>query len=316
MVSIGNLTVGGPGKTPLVEYVAGLPPKHGWKPGILTRGYRRRNKSELIPVGPAANRRPDPRDIGDEPALLARKLPQVPIVVGANRYRAGRLAEDRFAVDIHILDDGFQHRALARDLDIVVLDATRNLEKESLLPAGRLREPVTALARAEIIVLTRVELADPKPMEEFVRRINPQAGIFHARTRLCELVDVAKGRVYPSNAFQDEPVYAFCGLGNPGAFFADLSQWGFKVAGTASFPDHHVYSDRELALMLLELRHRKDKPGVNVILTTEKDGVNLPWQKYEGPVPILACVVRTEIDEAEAFESALFERILPAKVSH
>lgn len=315
MISIGNLTVGGTGKTPLVEYVAALPVKHGWKPGILTRGYGRRSRAAMITLDPEANRRADPRKIGDEPALLARKLPQVPIVVGANRYRCGRFAEDHYGVDIHLLDDGFQHVALARDLDIVVLDVTRNLEKEKLLPAGRLREPVAALGRAQITVLSRVELADPKPVEEFARRINPDAKIFHARTKLHELVNVFTGRSHPPGDFQDEPAYAFCGVGNPGAFFADLSQWGFKVAGTASFPDHHVYSQREFALILLALKHPEGSPGVNFILTTEKDAQNLPLREYEGEVPVLACVARTEIEEAAAFEAALFERIIPSRTN-
>jgi tetraacyldisaccharide 4'-kinase len=315
VVSIGNLTAGGTGKTPLVEYVADLLGRRGWKPGILTRGYRRRNKADLIPVQPAAKRVPDPREIGDEPSLLARKLPQVPMVIGADRYRAGRLAEDRFGVDIHILDDGFQHLALARDLDIVVLDATRDLSREAMLPAGRLREPASALERAQIIVVSRTELANPEAVERFARSINPQAKIFHARTTLCELMNVFTGRIYPSGAFEGEPVYAFCGLGNPGAFFADLNQWGFKLAGTASFSDHHLYDKREFALMVLELRPREGSPRVNAILTTQKDALNLPLQEYEGEIPILACVIRTEIEEAEAFEAALFERIKAAKVT-
>jgi len=314
VVSIGNLTVGGTGKTPLVEYVANLLVKRGLKPGILTRGYRRRNKADLIPVAPAEKRSPDPREVGDEPALLARKLPQVPMVVGANRFRAGQLAEEKFGVDVHILDDGFQRLSLARDLDIVVLDATRDLSKESLLPAGRLREPVDALKRAQIIVISRVELADAKRVEDLAKQINPHAKIFHARTKLCELVNVSTGRIYPSGAFEEEPVYAFCGIGNPGAFFADLSRWGFKVAGTASFSDHHLYAVREFALMVLELKHRKDAMGVNAILTTEKDALNLPLQEYEGEVPILACVIRSEIVEAEAFETTVMERWEPVKV--
>ncbi|HET7839958.1 MAG TPA: tetraacyldisaccharide 4'-kinase, partial [Terriglobia bacterium] len=275
VISIGNLTVGGTGKTPLVEYVASLPAKHGWKAAILTRGYRRSNRTAMITIDPEANRRIDPRKIGDEPALLASKLPQIPIVVGANRYRGGRFAEEHYGVDIHILDDGFQHFALKREVDVVVLDATRKLEKEKLLPAGRLREPVAALQRAQIIVLTRVELADPGPVEEFARRINPQARIFRARTKLCELVNVFTGRRHPPGDFHEEPAYAFCGVGNPGAFFADLSQWGFKLAGTASFADHHVYSKREFAMMMLSLKRPEGSTGVKVILTTEKDAQNL-----------------------------------------
>jgi tetraacyldisaccharide 4'-kinase len=314
-ISIGNLTVGGTGKTPLVEYVAALPAKHGWKAGILTRGYGRSNRAAMITIDPEVNRRIDPSKIGDEPALLARKLPLIPIVVGANRYRCGRFAEEHYGVDIHILDDGFQHLALKRDVDVVVLDVTRKLEKERLLPAGRLREPVEALERAQIIVLSRVEIADPKPAEDLARRVNPQARIFRARTKLCELVNVFTGRSHPPGDFQEEPAYAFCGVGNPGAFFADLSRWGFKLAGTASSPDHHVYSKREFAMMMLALKRPEGSPGVKVILTTEKDAQNLPLQEYEGGLPVLACVTRIEFEEAGEFEAALFERIMPSRVN-
>ena len=315
VVSIGNLTVGGTGKTPLVEYVADLLAKRGLKPGILTRGYGRRSKADLISVEPAEKRSPDPHEIGDEPALLGRKLPQVPMVVGADRFRGGQLAEEKFGVDVHILDDGFQRLSIARDLDIVVLDATRNLSKQSLLPAGRLREPVEALKRAQIIVISRVELADPKRVEDLARQINPDAKIFHAETKLGGLADVKTGRAHPTNEVQEEPIFAFCGVGNPGAFFVNLSQWGFKVAGTATYPDHHVYTKHEFAMMVLALKRPAGSRGVNYVLTTEKDAQNLPLQEYEGEIPILACVIRSEILEAEAFESAVMERLKPAKVN-
>jgi tetraacyldisaccharide 4'-kinase len=314
VISIGNLTVGGTGKTPLVEYVTDLLVKRGFKPAILTRGYRRRNQADLIPIEPAEERSPDAREIGDEPALLARKLPQVPMVVAANRYRAGCLAEDRFGADIHILDDGFQHLALARDLDIVVMDATRDLSREAMLPAGRLRETVGALKRANIIVLTRTELANPDRAEQFARSINPQARIFHARTELRELVDVVQGHGYPAANFQEKPAYAFCGIGNPAAFFADLGRWGFRVVGQAAFPDHHLYGKREFAMILLALKKSQGLLGAEIILTTGKDAQNLPLKDYEEEIPILACSIRCEITEAADFEAAVLERFKPAKV--
>ena len=322
VVSVGNLSVGGTGKTPLVMLIAELLFRQGWNPGILTRGYGRRRGAKTIVLAPDGARSPSPRDVGDEPALLARALPQVPIVVCANRYQGGRVAEGRFDVGVHILDDGFQHRALARDVDVVTLDATQEPAEEALLPVGRLREPPSALARAHLVVITRVELVDPQPLEDRVRRINPRAEIFHAATQLCELVDIQTGRIYPPDAFQGEPVEAYCGIGNPKAFFADLRMWGFSVVDEHSFPDHHVHT--AATLLVLNSVIRKSRPAA--LVTTEKDAMNLleipaigrfaekvamslrPL-KTVAEVPILACVIRSELRDRQAFEEALFARL-------
>src|SRR2546428_1442900 len=194
VVSVGNLTLGGTGKTPLVEFLTKCLLKRGRKPVILTRGYGRRDSGRIIALEPGPGRVADPREVGDEPALLARVLPEAPIIVGADRYQAGRLAEERFDVDVQVLDDGFQHLALARDLDVVVLDTTQQLS--GLLPAGRQREPCSAPARAGLVLLTRVELGDPGPLEEPVERINPRARDFPSRLELFRLGDVVTGRSY------------------------------------------------------------------------------------------------------------------------
>src|SRR5579859_6625165 len=310
VVSVGNLSVGGTGKTPFVAFLAERLLAHGLKPGILTRGYGRRNGADLIAIDPGSGRAPDPREVGDEPALLARKLPQVPIIVCADRYRGGRLAEDKFKVDVHILDDGFQHFALARDVDIVLLDVTQQLSDRELLPAGRLREPLSALTRAQCVVLTRSELADPGPTEERVRKINSKAGIFHCSTKLQGVMDIFNGKISALQAVIDGPVYAFCGIGNPAAFFADLGQWGFSVAARAEFPDHHVYTPDEITRLVANAR----KAGAKFLLTTEKDALNFPrMDKTE--IPIFACVIQAEVREADVFEEALFDRIGIAKVN-
>lgn len=309
VVSVGNLSVGGTGKTPFVMLIAKLLSERGWNPGILTRGYRRRHGAQAVVLAPDAARSPDPSEVGDEPALLARGLPQVPIVVCVDRYRGGRLAEERFKVGIHLLDDGFQHRALARDVDIVALDATQELGAQAVLPVGRLREPPSALVRAHLVVVTRVELVDPRPLEDRVRRINPRAEIFHAATRLCELVDIQTRQIYTPNAFQGEPVAAFCGIGNPKAFFADLRMWGFSVVDEHSFRDHQVYTDENLAVLNALARHSQ----LAALVTTEKDAMNLRPLKTGAEVPILACVIRTQLRDQQAFEEALFARLGVAK---
>ncbi len=212
-------------------------------------------------------------------------------------------------MDVHLLDDGFQHLALARDIDIVALDTTQEISDRALLPAGRLREPSSALKRADCVILTRVELGDPEPLEKQVRQINPRAQIFHSMTKLDHLVDIGSGRIYPPKAFEGEPVLAFCGIGNPKAFFANLRKWGFSVIGEQAFPDHHGYSDNDMALILL-LAEEFKKHDVKAWVTTEKDAMNLP-AATKGDIPIVACVIESSICEEQAFEEWLFAR-LPA----
>jgi tetraacyldisaccharide 4'-kinase len=302
VISVGNLTVGGTGKTPFVALLAKLLLKRGWKPSILPHGYGRRRGAKVIVLGPRPGRTASPREVGDEPAWLAKALPDVPIVVGRDRYQSGLAAEKEFDVDVHILDDGFQHLSLKRDLDIVLVDATQEFSDQALLPAGRLREPFSALQRADVVVVTRVELGDPERLEKRVRNINPRAEVFHATTKLCGLVDVSSGRAYPPGAFEGERVCAFCGIGNPQAFFRDLRRWGFSVAFEKSFRDHHIYS--KLEVELLRLSTAEVRPSAWV--TTEKDAMNMP-PLGEPPVPILACIIQAELREPEAFEEALFE---------
>ena len=312
VVSVGNLSVGGTGKTPFVAFLAELLMKRGRKPSILTRGYGRRAGADLIAIDPAERdgRAPDAREVGDEPALLARKLPEIPIIVGADRYRAGRLAEDKFNVDVHILDDGFQHFALARAADIVLLDVTQELSDSELMPAGRLREPCAALGRAHWVGLTRTELADSRRTEERVREINSKAGIFNCSTKLQAVMDISRGKIDGPQAVLDGPAYAFCGIGNPPAFFADLGEWGFSVAARAKYPDHHVYLPDEITRLVAHAR----EAGAKALLTTEKDALNIPpMGKTE--IPIFACVIKTEVREADAFAEALIERLGTAKVN-
>jgi tetraacyldisaccharide 4'-kinase len=306
VVSIGNLTAGGTGKTPLVAAVAEILTKRGLRPGILTRGYRRQSTRRLLVIEPGPGTRPDPREVGDEPALLARLLPEVPLVVCASRFAGGRVAEELFRVDVHLLDDGFQHLQLARDLDIVALDTTQKLSDWALIPAGRQREPRSALKRAHLVVLTRVDLADPAPLERRVRRLNPVAGIFHSRLRLTDVVPLGdKAASGPSlETLKSQPVGAFCALGNPAAYFASLRRWGFSLVMKQAFPDHHVFSAAELA----RLSDMGRRAGACALLASEKDFMNLPAEWPAG-LPIFACATRLEVIESEAFEAALLSRL-------
>ena len=300
VVSVGNLTVGGTGKTPLVACVAKILLRQGWKPCILTRGYARRSKAEMMVLEPGAGRRADAQEIGDEPALLARLLPEVPIVVGADRYRGGQVAEERFRVDAHILDDGFQHLALARDVDLLALDATQTLSDWLLLPAGRQREPLSALRRAQMVVLTRTDSADPQALEELVRKVHPAAQVFRGRTEVIGWIDAVTGEAVPKERIQAQKVAAFCGIGNPRAFFADLRRWGFNLVAEDAFPDHHVYTGGEIQ----RLTAGAVKNRAMALLTTQKDAVKFS-RDWTPQLPILAVEIAAQILDAGNFESTL-----------
>jgi tetraacyldisaccharide 4'-kinase len=308
VVSVGNLSVGGTGKTPFVACLSEILLKRGWKPGILTRGYGRRKGPKMIAIEPGAGRTPDPLEVGDEPALLARKLAEVPILVGADRYQSGLWAEEKFNVDVHILDDGFQHISLVRDLDIVLLDSTQVYSDRELLPAGRQREPLDALRRAQVVMLTRTELADPQGTEERVRRANPRARIFRCATKLGGLLSISSATTEQFGSAQIETMHAFCGIGNPSAFFSDLEKWGFTVASRTEFPDHYVYRAEEMTHLAALAR----KSGAKKLITTEKDALKLP-RPGNSDIPILACVVQTEVSEEAAFEETLLDHLKTAR---
>jgi tetraacyldisaccharide 4'-kinase len=309
VVSVGNLTVGGTGKTPLVMYIAERLLEHGWTPSILTRGYRR-GIGEMVAISPQSRRQANPREVGDEPALMAAALPRVPIVVGANRYRAGRLAEERFTVDVHLLDDGFQHWSLARNVDVVTVDVSEDRSRSALLPAGPFREPFSALGRAHVVVLTRTELADPAGYREIVANCNPQAGIFESSLSLRGLVDAQSGSPVPPERIHGRPALAFCGIGNPRAFFQDLRKWGMEVAREVAYRDHHRYGPGELH----RLARRAEQAGVEILLTTEKDVANFP-ANWKTSLPVLACVARLEIQSSDAFLESLIRRLHSLKIA-
>jgi tetraacyldisaccharide 4'-kinase len=300
VVSVGNLTMGGTGKTPLVACVARILLSHGWKPSILTRGYGRSSKAKMIVLAPGADRKPDAAEVGDEPALLARMIPEVPLVVCADRLRGGQAAEERFHVDAHILDDGFQHWALARDVDVVALDVTQAISNWQLLPAGRQREPLSALRRAQIVVLTRTDSADSKPLETLMWKVHPGARVFRSQTELLRWTDALSGLTVTSGKLPAQKVAAFCGIGNPPAFFADLRRWGFSLVAEDAFPDHHVYTGGEIQHLVAAARRK----GAVALLTTQKDAVKFS-RDWAPELPIWAGEIEARILDAGDFEKTL-----------
>ncbi len=239
VVSIGNISVGGSGKTPFVLALGGLLKERGIEFDVLSRGYGRSSKETAI-VDPSGT----PEQFGDEPLLIARKL-QVPVIVGADRYQAGLLAEEKFAAKLHLLDDGFQHRRLHRDFDVVMLPDSDLAG--ILLPFGRLREPLGALNRADAVVVGP-DTRRPK-----------QARLAWRARRHIHYVDSRATTV------------AFCGIARPQQFFAGLKQLGMDLAATVPFSDHHRYQRRDIDRLL----RIKTQTRAKEFITTEKDAINL-----------------------------------------
>ncbi len=260
VISVGNLTVGGTGKTPMVLAIAERLAEEGKHAAILTRGYRGTTDAGAGGVPQS-----------DEVALLRERLAgKVQLGVGADRYKNGMVLA-RHGIDWFVLDDGFQHLKLSRDADIVLVDATDPFGDGMVLPAGRLREPLSALRRADIVVITRSVQA-PSPAIEAIIRRHTSSPIFYASTRLESVLRVPRLDVaLPPQDWQKARFLAFCGIGNPAAFFEDLRNWGFQAVEQRSFADHHVYTAREAA----ELEQAAANCGADALLCTEKDVWNL-----------------------------------------
>jgi tetraacyldisaccharide 4'-kinase len=242
VISVGNLSVGGSGKTPFVLLLGQLLRARGIRFDVLSRGYGRRRRGVAL-----VDARGSPHDFGDEPLLIARRL-GVPVVVGENRFHAGQFAETKFGPQLHLLDDGFQHRALARDFDIVLV--TPEDANDHLLPAGRLREPLSALSRADAVVLASGESPDSFPL----------AG---------KLVWRVYRGISPSNV-PARPV-VFCGIARPQNFFLQLRLAGVQPVAEAIYRDHHTYTEQDVR-DLLQLRDKSEADG---FIATEKDEINL-----------------------------------------
>lgn len=290
VVAVGNLTVGGTGKTPLVELLARELTARGRAVVVLSRGYGRRPASPIGLVSDGARALLTAAEAGDEPSLLARRLRGVPIVVGRDRYRAGAWALERFSPDVLLLDDGFQQRRLRTDVDVVCLDARAPWGRRGLLPRGSLREPPSALGRAHLLVLTHAAEAERERAEAEVRRHAPAAPIARASYEPEGFEDVRARGVVPVEALAERPVLAFAGIAVPERFAATLARLGILPREFVAFPDHHPYDAADVAA--LEARARR--LGAEALLTTEKDAVRLP---AEGALPVWALRVRLRLED-------------------
>jgi tetraacyldisaccharide 4'-kinase len=275
VVSVGNLTLGGTGKTPMVKWIARWFAERGVRVAIVSRGY-----------GATAGGK------NDEALELEQSLPEVPHVQNPNRVAGARTAIDTFGGQLILLDDGFQHRRLARDLDIVLLDASAPFGFEHVFPRGMLREPITGLERADVVCLTRADqlgAADRDAIRRRVAELAPQAAWCEAAHAASELRNVL-GQTEPIAAVAGRRLAAFCGIGNPAALRRTLEELGGEIAFWREFPDHHAYSARDRA----ELATAVGVADAELVLTTHKDLVKLPADRL-GARPLWALEIDMQL---------------------
>lgn len=289
VISVGNLTVGGTGKTPLVAFAAKVLAENGRKVCILTRGYKRENPNERVLVSDGENILAEVKQSGDEPYELAQKLLGIAAVIAdKDRTAAGVWAKEKLGSDAFVLDDGFQHFQLKRSLDLVTVDATDPFGNGWLLPQGTLREPVANLARAGAVILTRANLAgsagDLDALKAKVQGLAPAAAVFTSQNNTSNIIPLAKlfdekRTVAIRSLLPKTRTLAFCAIGNPDSFFRQLMAEGFELAGTNKFPDHYKYTERD-ASTLNELAR---KWNADILLTTVKDAVKLKDFRFDVP---------------------------------
>lgn len=337
VVSVGNLTAGGTGKTPLVEWVASALAREGLRACVLTRGYGRADEGRRVVASDGARVLAEVAECGDEPRLLAeRLLGAASVVCDRDRVGAARWARAELGAEVFVLDDGFQHLRIARDLDVVTLDATDPWGDGHLLPRGRLREPVQALARADCVVITRAELAEDLgalraeaarlcggraavltsrvrtralvPLEEFGARAgrDASAGVESRSVGTSGLEGAGVGARALESLDVGGAVAAFCAVGNPRAYFEHLRRDGFELCHTRAFADHHAYTAADAETVSREASRR----GARALLTTAKDAVKLRGLGFA--LPCYVVETGLELDEEGRLLGLLREAVSAA----
>jgi len=291
VISVGNMTVGGTGKTPLVEFVSKAIATSGKKVCILTRGYGRQHPERQVIVSDGQAILTTPAEAGDEPYLLATNLLGLTAVIcSADRISAGRDAIEVFGTECFVLDDGFQHLRLARDLNIVTVDATNPWGGGQLLPHGRLREPLSGLSRADCVVLTRCDQAPSlEPLRKQIRDLISGRPVFESTMK-------PRRSVLP-----DGPVAAFCAVGNPNSFFEQLRNNGYELVVQKSFRDHHVYTQEDID----DLTEAATRAGAKALITTAKDAVKLRSLHFSLPYSVFE--IEIAIQDEELFSRLVLE---------
>ena len=301
VISIGNLTMGGTGKTPTVMMVADTLRRKGFKPAILSRGYGGQSGESVNVVNDGQQTLLSPEVAGDEPVMMARRLKDVPVLTGRVRYETGKYAIEHFGADVLILDDGYQHLPLHRDLNILLCDATRPFGNGVVFPAGELREPLSAMDRANVICLTRCGGDSTDRVDgSNIKRVP----VVKTGMRVQSVIELSSGKEMEIEIVQDKPAAAFCGIAHPLDFFRTLEQVPVQIVSQNHFPDHHDYSSDELQ----EIERQAKQAEATMIVTTEKDAVKLKGHTFD--LPVFAVRIALEILEGqEEWDRLLLKKI-------
>ncbi len=302
VISIGNITVGGTGKTPLVKFLANRFKEDNLESVILTRGYKSNNEDALTIVSNGQEILVDANQAGDEAYLLARHLEDVPVISGKRRSLTGDYACRKFGPDFIILDDGFQHWQLNRDYDIVVIDGTNPFSNATLLPAGLLREPLSSLKRADAFVITKVDQITGKEVAEIkqqIREYNSDDVIITTRHRPGYLREITSSK-HEKIELKDKRVVAVSGIGNPESFTKTLTSLEAEVVKHFKFADHYQYDSEDI----MEIYTTATTEDIDMIVTTEKDAVSIEAADFseivKGEMPFKVLGIEIEILDSEA----------------
>jgi len=298
VISVGNITLGGTGKTPTVIQLADFLFRNRRYPAVVSRGYGRKNEADIVAVSDGKAPLLDTAIAGDEPSLIGSRLPGVPVVVGKDRYRAALFTLQVFGPNTIILDDGFQHVRLRRDLDIVLVDAEDPFGNGRLFPSGILREPLKALKRANLVLITRADRAANLGWLKSVIRRKTQARIFTSRHSPVDLVDIRNTESRPLSALRGAGVLAFSGIARPASFTSLLRSLGADIKHEMVYPDHYIYKKSDMAAIF----HKAGDVNAGMIVTTEKDTVRLRTLNPDG---ILALRIELKVVEAGEWERVI-----------
>lgn len=308
IISVGNLSVGGTGKTPLVAFLARYLQSEGHQVAVLSRGYRRQSRGR-VEVSTEDSVLATPGEAGDEPALLAAACPGVRVVVDRDRAAAGAWLEGRVPVSVFLLDDGFQHLRLARDLNIVLVDATDPVGGERMLPFGRLREPLTSLRRADAIIVTRSD----QPFDQVaVKRLISayciaDTPVFYGYHDVVGVHLAGSTETIGRLSLSRRRVAVFSGIARPERFDSDLEHLGMQIVARRRFSDHHRYDLNDLQPLLKEAT----RAGAEAIVTTEKDEVNLPHDfSSTSNLPVYVARIEFRCEEEATLKSLVLRSIM------